>query len=155
MKRRGALTTLALTLCVASCAGPTTRRIESRHGQQDATERHCRNDLILVDAAPDPASSTFDSNSPAADSVPPSAIAAARRCTVAVRGIRTRSGATSRDSRIASEAPGRSRVEGTGIALARRGLILTNHHVVRGTENIEIWPTNLDGFPPGWLVPTR
>lgn len=129
--------------CTAEHRRPNTLGTPQRRSTDHAPDA---GDLILVRQRETPPAG-------AQARVPRAAVDRARRFTVAVRALRpvVESGDRPRTPTVnqpAGDPAARATVtlvEGSGVVISRAGLVLTNHHVVRGSADLRVWSD-----PAGW-----
>ena len=154
--RWGMLAAALLLGWSAGCGPATMRHVDPARQRGDETEGRSRGELILVRS--EPGGQPLDLSAPseaclAHPEVLPETIELARRYTVAIRApqsaVRSSRTVSASLSAWTTDAASQSWSRGTGMIIDREGHILTNEHVIRGTDNIEV---DLPGV--GW-VPAR
>lgn len=150
---------LAATLLLgwsAGCGPATMRHVDPARQRGDENDGRSRGELILVRSEPGeqpPDLSAPSETCLARPEVLPETIELARRYTVAIRAPQSAARSSRTTSASASawatDASSQSWSRGTGMIIDREGHILTNEHVIRGTDNIEV---DLPGI--GW-IPAR
>ena len=148
MTRRGPALLVLLLLIAAGCGQPLARSADPARSPRRGTDRPSKGDLILVDRQPpdpylDSEVTTAGHATGAAVEFPSEAVEIGRRFSVAVRAFR---GGPEDDAHAevpatsgAADLVGPVLIEGTGVVIDRGGLILTNHHVVRRTNDLRVW----------------
>ncbi len=139
---------IALLLCIHGCAQPLQHGARTRRGPARPVQTPCRTDLILVGGTSPSRRPAFTNSSPAPhlpDQEFSSVTETASRYTVAIRGVRLRSRGKASASMVSSEKDRQFLVEGSGVIIDTLGLVLTNFHVVREVDDLEVWVAGL-----GW-----
>lgn len=158
MSRLGGLTSLLILALSTGCAVGPQRAPDAARRQRDEPGERCRGELLLVAAPrPDHDRTVGMAHGVGVVGVGRRAVDAAREFTVAVRAQRD----TPPSARCAAvfaleeqgDEPGLVLIEGTGVVIDRSGLILTNHHVVRGASVLEVWVGGI-GWLPARMVGT-
>jgi S1-C subfamily serine protease len=155
MTRHGLSAAALLALYAVGCGRPLTGATDPAYQWRDGRKPGCRADLILVDVLPPAAEmpADRDGSSPSghtAAPIPDPILEQARGFTIAIRAIRDSASAGSQAVVTSSDQAAVPRepvlVEGTGVAIDRAGLILTSNHVVRRSDELEVWHPRR-----GWL----